>query len=156
MYSRLYHHPDPTFTCIHPLILLSSRFFIKPTNLSLQLDQALIQIRTLHTSKLLAYKRLLERAHASSAAQVYHLQAQLAELRSQSQAQAQGSLQLEGGEYCVCGGRKRGYWDGVSWGDVEEDETAEGGDLVNAMKKLDERAIRRAMRGLGREKRGRV
>ncbi|KAG1853269.1 hypothetical protein C8R48DRAFT_611202 [Suillus tomentosus] len=121
-----------------------------------ELDQALIQIRTLHTSKLLAYKRLLERAHASSAAQVYHLQAQLAELRSQSQAQAQGSLQLEGGEYCVCGGRKRGYWDGVSWGDVEGDETAEGGDLVNAMKKLDERAIRRAMRGFGREKRGRV
>ncbi|KAG1894204.1 uncharacterized protein F5891DRAFT_1063239 [Suillus fuscotomentosus] len=121
-----------------------------------ELDQALIQIRTLHTSKLLAYKRLLERAHASSAAQVYHLQAQLAELRSQSQAQAQGSLQLDGGEYCVCGERKRGYWDGVSWGNVEGDETAEGGDLVNAMKKLDERAIRRAMRGLGREKRGRV
>ncbi|KAG1780026.1 hypothetical protein EV702DRAFT_1211711 [Suillus placidus] len=122
------------------------------------LDQALTQIRTLHTSKLLAYKRLLERAHASSAAQVYHLQAQLAELRSQSQSQAQGSLQLEGGEYCVCGGRKRGYWDGVSWGDVEreEDETAEGGDLVNAMKKLDERGVRRAMRGLGREGRGKV
>ncbi|KAG1800180.1 uncharacterized protein BJ212DRAFT_1400603 [Suillus subaureus] len=92
-----------------------------------ELDQALTQIRTLHTSKLLAYKRLLERAHASSAAQVYHLQAQLAELRSQSQSQAQGSLQLEGGEYCVCGGRKRGYWDAVSWGDG--DETAEGGDL---------------------------
>ncbi|KAG2346477.1 hypothetical protein BDR05DRAFT_878067 [Suillus weaverae] len=122
------------------------------------LDQALTQIRTLHTSKLLAYKRLLERAHASSAAQVYHLQAQLAELRSQSQSQAQGSLQLEGGEYCVCGGRKRGYWDGVSWGNVERegDETVEGGDLVNAMKTLDERGVRRAMRGLGREGRGRV
>ncbi|KAG1855198.1 hypothetical protein DFJ58DRAFT_906114 [Suillus subalutaceus] len=123
-----------------------------------ELDQALTQIRTLHTSKLLAYKRLLERAHASSAAQVYHLQAQLAELRSKSQSQAQGSLQLEGGEYCVCGGRKRGYWDAVSWRNVEGegDETAEGGDLVDAMKKLDERGVRRAMRGLGREGRGRI
>ncbi|KAG2136979.1 WD40-repeat-containing domain protein [Suillus bovinus] len=121
-----------------------------------ELDQALVQIRALHTSKLLAYKRLLERAHASSAAQVYHLQAQLAELRSQSQAQTQESLQLEGGEYCVCGGRKRGYWDGVSWGDVEEDETGEGGNLVDAMKQLNEKGIRRAVRGLGREGRGRL
>ncbi|KAG1758393.1 hypothetical protein EDD22DRAFT_784016 [Suillus occidentalis] len=121
-----------------------------------ELDQALTQIRTLHASKLLAYKRLLERAHASSAAQVYHLQAQLAELRSQTQAQ--GSLQLEGGEYCVCGGRKKGYWDGVNWGHLEGegDETAESGDVVGAMKKLDERGVRRAMRGLGREGRGRV
>ncbi|KAG2360790.1 hypothetical protein BDR07DRAFT_1288705 [Suillus spraguei] len=121
-----------------------------------ELDQALAQIRTLHTSKLLAYKRLLERAHASSAAQVYHLQAQLAELRSQSQSQAQGSLEPDGSEYCVCGGRKKGYWDGVSWGNVEENETTEGSDLVDAMKKLDERAVRRAMRGLGKEGRGRV
>lgn len=75
-----------------------------------------------------------------------------------SQTQAQGSLQLEGGEYCVCGGRKRGYWDGVNWGHLEGegDETAEGGDVVGAMKKLDERGVRRAMRGLGREGRGRV
>jgi pyrimidine and pyridine-specific 5'-nucleotidase len=38
----------------------------------------------------------------------------------------------------------------------EGDETAEGGDVVGAMKKLDERGVRRAMRGLGREGRGRV
>jgi pyrimidine and pyridine-specific 5'-nucleotidase len=64
---------------------------------------------------------------------------------------------MDGDEYCVCGRRKRGYWDGVSWGDVEgEGEAAEGGDLVDAMKKLDERGVRRAMRGLGREGRGRV
>ena len=52
-----------------------------------------------------------------------------------------------------------GYWTGVSgsWGDVEE-EVGEGGDgdLVGAMKVLDERGIRRAMRGLGREGRRRV
>jgi len=61
----------------------------------------------------------------------------------------------------VCGGKKKmgGYWTGVSgsWGDVEE-EVGEGGDgdLVGAMKVLDERGIRRAMRGLGREGRRRV
>ena len=60
----------------------------------------------------------------------------------------------------MCGGKKKGgYWTGVngSWGDVEEDVGEGGdGDLVGAMKMLDERGIRRAMRGLGREGRRRV
>ncbi|OJA10850.1 hypothetical protein AZE42_06129 [Rhizopogon vesiculosus] len=123
-----------------------------------ELDQALTHIRTLHSSKLLAYKRLLERAHASSAAQVYHLQAQLSELRTQTQTLNLGNGNANEAEYCVCGGKKKGgYWAGVSgsWGDVEEAEGGEG-DLVDAMKRLDERGIRRAMRGLGREGRARV
>jgi pyrimidine and pyridine-specific 5'-nucleotidase len=132
------------------------------TNHYPQLDQALTIIRTLYSTKLLSYKRLLERAHASSAAQVYHLQAQLAQLRSQTQSQSHSGG--GGAEYCVCGGKKKsGYWAGVngSWGDVEELEAGEEGeggdlDLVDAMKKLDERGIRRAMRGLGREGRKRV
>ncbi|KAJ8584677.1 hypothetical protein M405DRAFT_845010, partial [Rhizopogon salebrosus TDB-379] len=115
-----------------------------------------------------SYNCLFERAHSSSAAQVYHLQAQLTQLQSQTQSQplshAQSLSHSEGGgaEYCVCGGKKRsGYWVGVngSWGDVEELEAGEGVeggdlDLVDAMKKLDEKGIRRAMRGLreGRKK----
>ncbi|OAX42753.1 hypothetical protein K503DRAFT_682620 [Rhizopogon vinicolor AM-OR11-026] len=123
-----------------------------------ELDQALTHIRTLHSSKLLAYKRLLERAHASSAAQVYHLQAQLSELRTQTQTLNLGNGNMNEAEYCVCGGKKKGgYWAGVSgsWGDIEEGEGGDG-DLVDAMKRLDERGIRRAMRGLGREGRARV
>ena len=43
-----------------------------------------------------------------------------------------------------------------SWGGVEELEAGEGGeggdlDLVDAMKKLDEKGVKRAMRGLGRD-----
>ena len=59
----------------------------------------------------------------------------------------------------MCGGKKKGgYWSGVnaSWGNVELGEGGEGGDLVHAMKGLDERGIRKAIRGLGREGRARV
>jgi pyrimidine and pyridine-specific 5'-nucleotidase len=64
----------------------------------------------------------------------------------------------------VYGGKKKSeYCAGVngSWEDVEELEDGEGGegwdsDLVDAMKKLDEKGLRRSMRGLRREGRKRV
>ncbi|KAG0702648.1 hypothetical protein DFH29DRAFT_875035 [Suillus ampliporus] len=49
------------------------------------LDQVLSHIRSLHTSKHLAYKHLLKRAHAGSVSQIYHLQAPFTQPRAQSQ-----------------------------------------------------------------------
>jgi hypothetical protein len=69
---------------------------------------------------------------------------------------------MERSVVCVVA-KKSQYCAGVngSWEDVEELEAGEGGegwdsDLVDAMKKLDEKGVRRAMRGLRREGRKRV
>jgi pyrimidine and pyridine-specific 5'-nucleotidase len=65
---------------------------------------------------------------------------------------------MERSVVCVVAKEKSEYYAGVngSWEDVEELEAGEGGegwdsDLVDAMKKLDEKGVRRAVRGLRTE-----
>ncbi|KAH7909473.1 hypothetical protein BJ138DRAFT_1010752 [Hygrophoropsis aurantiaca] len=139
-----------------------------------ELDQALAHLRALHLSKVLSYKRLLERTQASAAAQMYALQAEVSVLRARLQ-QGQGHAQIQGpahssastqldldGDRCVCGGkRRRGYWGGVHPdefpGDADDHSKMDPGDLVKALKgKFDEKAVRRAVRGLEKEARMRL
>ncbi|KAH7922531.1 hypothetical protein BV22DRAFT_1037365 [Leucogyrophana mollusca] len=129
-----------------------------------ELELALSHLRTLHTSKVLSYKRLLERAQASAAAQMYALQAEISLLRSQSQSQPGGdaaNMQVTG-DMCVCGGRRRkGYWAGLRHGEYDEDSEGEGVDLGRALRGdgkggFNEVEVRRAVRGLEREARMRL
>ncbi|EIW75530.1 hypothetical protein CONPUDRAFT_65952 [Coniophora puteana RWD-64-598 SS2] len=144
-----------------------------------EIDAALDNLRTLHVSKLTAYKRLLERAQASTAAQAYALQAEVALLRRQvsSSNTKPGALTITASNsdmtldpgMCVCGRRKRGgYWAGsrfAVYGSDEEDDGEdgeEGGvDLGKALKgdgkgNFNDREVRRAVRGLKREARSRL
>ncbi|KAJ7699242.1 hypothetical protein B0H17DRAFT_1328279 [Mycena rosella] len=86
-----------------------------------EFNEALDAVRALHSRKCLALKRLLERAHASSAAQLHALQAELHMLRSQPPPAA-ASSDLE----CSC---KKGYWSGYSMPDddtISQEESAPG------------------------------
>ena len=73
-------------------------------------------------------------------------------MRSGNQPQAA----VDGGEICVCGGRKaKGYWSGYAE-HVNEDE--EGVGLASALRGdgrggFDEKEVKRAVRGLKREAR---
>lgn len=167
------------------LTLSSSPFNPHPklkTNLAffLQMESSLTSILSLHTRKILHYKRLLERSQASSAAQLHALQAQVNLLRDSSSLSS-GTRRLSfgsgpGGEgeahdgLCVCGGqkkKKRGYWSGYRDSDdddEEEDSCKEKGTskaLVKALKGdakggFNEIEVRRVVRGLGREERMRL
>ncbi|KAJ7665770.1 hypothetical protein B0H17DRAFT_1336400 [Mycena rosella] len=68
-----------------------------------EFNEALDAVRALHSRKCLALKRLLERAHASSAAQLHALQAELHRLRPQPPPAASSDLE------CSC---TKGYWSG--------------------------------------------
>ncbi|KAJ3575409.1 hypothetical protein NP233_g1113 [Leucocoprinus birnbaumii] len=129
-----------------------------------EMSSALDQVLAMHTRKILHYKRLLERAQASTAAQLHALQAEVRMLREQSGSnpgshsqQLQLTTDAEG--FCICGGRKRkGFWSGY-----QEDEDDEGGDadLAKAIRgdgkgSFSEKEIRKALRGLGREDRMRL
>ncbi|CAL1710972.1 unnamed protein product [Somion occarium] len=97
------------------------------------MNQALSMVRTIHLRKLLQYKRLLERAQASSAAQLHALQAEVRILRERTNSEG-GELPVQdSSEYCVCGGKKkRGYW------------------------RFNETEVRRAVRALSRDDRMRL
>ncbi|KAG5645388.1 hypothetical protein DXG03_006341 [Asterophora parasitica] len=129
----------------------------------------------LHTRKILHYKRLLERAQASTAAQLHALQAEVRVLREGSSTSSyhhhhHASHVLGAGDddRCVCGGKKRrGYWAGYRDDDfTDEDEFDDvngldyGKQLVRALKgrenDFSERDVRKALRGLGREGRMRL
>lgn len=119
------------------------------------MDNALLTVRTIHLRKLLHYKRLLERAQASSAAQLHALQAEIRMLRENSNLTAEGVPIQSDVEYCVCGGKKkRGYWSGYRGDDDEGD----GGDvdLVMALKSFNETEVRRAVRAMSRDDRMRL
>src|ERR1700683_1593779 len=92
----------------------------------LQMDKSLNDVLTLHTRKILHYKRLLERAQASTAAQLHALQAEVRVLREREREYDHDStgaiMGMEGDRYCVCGGKKRkGYWSGYRDDDDDDD-----------------------------------
>ncbi|KAH9919472.1 uncharacterized protein BXZ73DRAFT_92072 [Epithele typhae] len=84
------------------------------------MQAALAGVNGLHMRKLLHYKRLLERAQASSAAQLHALQAEVRMLRERERQQ-EGNIVLDPDDeaHCTCGGKKRskGYWSGYRGGD---------------------------------------
>ncbi|KAJ7312944.1 hypothetical protein DFH08DRAFT_756234 [Mycena albidolilacea] len=79
-----------------------------------EFNEALEAVRALHSRKCLSLKRLLERAHATSAAQMHAVQAELQMLRARPPPAAISS------EDCSC---KKGYWSGYMLPD--DDNTAE-------------------------------
>lgn len=123
---------------------------------------ALDAVMDLHTRKLLNYKRLLERAQASTAAQLHALQAEVRFLREKErQSEGGGGMANVGADEegaCVCGGKKhKGYWSGY-----RDDDREEGaGDLLGALKGdgsggFNEAEVRKAIRGLVRDDRMRL
>ena len=59
------------------------------------MQSALEGVHGLHMRKLLHYKRLLERAQASSAAQLHALQAEVRMLRERERQQEMGGAELD-------------------------------------------------------------
>ncbi|THG96759.1 hypothetical protein EW026_g5133 [Hermanssonia centrifuga] len=133
------------------------------------MQTAIDHINKLHTQKLLHYKRLLERAQASTAAQLHALQAEVRMLRDRERAIDEGKngsalLSLgdfDDGQMCVCGGKKRkGYWSGYRGGD-EDDEAGGDVDLATALRgkgdsTFNEIEVRRIVRSLSRDDRMRL
>jgi len=126
------------------------------------MGSALDSVLTTHTRKILHYKRLLERAQASTAAQLHALQAEVKVLRDNDrQASSVGApvLSVDEGVFCVCGGKKKnGYWSGYRERDSEESGDI---DLASALKgdgkgNFNESNVRKAIRGLGRDDRMRL
>ncbi|KAG7095256.1 hypothetical protein E1B28_006029 [Marasmius oreades] len=128
----------------------------------------LTQISTLHSQKITSYKRLLERAQLSSAAQLHALQAEIHMLRQQLQSrgqQPQNTLEID--VLCSnCSATNRGYWGGLRQ-DLDEvggevDGTDELLKALNGQKGpngkwgFDEKAVRRVVKRMGREARGRL
>lgn len=118
---------------------------------------------SIHMKKILHYKRLLERAQASTAAQLHALQAEIRILkekdRQHENCDYSGSVLPNGDDFCVCGGRKHGsgYWSG--YGEANPDGGP--GDLLGALKRdgsggFNETEVRKAIRGLSREDRMRL
>lgn len=130
---------------------------------NIQIQAAQDQVMSIHMKKLLHYKRLLERAQASTAAQLHALQAEVRVLKEKERQYENGGYGdadlLNGDDFCVCGGRKRdlGYWSGYREGNA--DDTS--GDLLSALKGdgsggFNEIEVRKAIRGLNREDRMRL
>jgi pyrimidine and pyridine-specific 5'-nucleotidase len=118
---------------------------------------------SVHTRKLLHYKRLLERAQAATAAQLHALQAEVCVLREREREREDAgatSLATDGDDFCVCGGRRgTDYWSGYR--ESGETHDREGPDLTKALKKgadgeFNEAEVRKAIRGLGRDERMRL
>src|ERR1700734_4403772 len=100
------------------------------------MEKALNDVLNLHTRKILHYKRLLERAQASTAAQLHALQAEVRVLRERERKYDHDGtgviMSMEGDGYCVCGGKKRkGYWSGYRDDDDDDDVDV---DLMRALK----------------------
>ncbi|KAF8682105.1 hypothetical protein AX14_004391, partial [Amanita brunnescens Koide BX004] len=138
-----------------------------------EMDNALSSIMALHTRKILHYKRLLERAQGSTAAQLHALQAEASVLREREREREMAGprnglgygslLDFPANEgRCVCGGRRRrGYWAGYRDDEEEEDDDGDGVSLVRALKGdgkggFSEKEVRKALRGLSREDRMRL
>lgn len=118
---------------------------------------------SVHTKKLLHYKRLLERAQAATAAQLHALQAEVRVLRERErQREDVGTVSLltDSDDLCICGGRRGAdYWSGYRGGGESHDR--EEPDLTKALKKdangeFNEVEVRKAIRGLSRDERMRL
>ena len=125
------------------------------------MDSALESVLSMHTRKILHYKRLLERTQASSAAQLHALQAEVRVLREKDQPANTAALGLSADEslFCVCGGKKStGYWSGYR----DDEGQGEGvADLASALKGdgqggFNENEMKKAIRGLSRDDRMRL
>jgi len=128
-----------------------------------KMDKALNDVLTQHMRKMLHYKRLLERAQASAAAQLHALQAEVRVLRERERQYDQGGMgavmAMDDERYCICGGKKRkGYWSGY-----RDDEDQDDGDidLMRALRGdgkggFSESEVRKAMRCLNRDERMRL
>lgn len=130
---------------------------------NVQIQAAQDQVMSIHMKKMLHYKRLLERAQASTAAQLHALQAEVRVLKERERQHENGGhgnvALLNGDDFCVCGGQKRGsgYWSGYREGNTNDGP----GDLLNALKGdgsggFNEIEVRKAIRGLSREDRMRL
>ena len=128
--------------------------------MSLALDQLL----AMHTRKILHYKRLLERAQASAAAQLHALQAEVQLLRDQATnpegCPAQHPQPRDPEAFCFCGARKRkGFWSGYQ-GD-EDDQSDSHADIVKALcgngqGSFNEKEIKHTLRRFGQDDRMRL
>ncbi|KAI0746670.1 hypothetical protein C8Q80DRAFT_1176639 [Daedaleopsis nitida] len=127
-----------------------------------EMQSALDGVHGLHMRKLLHYKRLLERAQASSAAQLHALQAEVRMLRERERMQEQGGAMMDPDDegYCVCGGKKKkGYWSGYRGS--EDDGIGGEVDLATVLRGdgsggFNEIEVRRVVRGLSRDDRMRL
>lgn len=135
------------------VILISNR---------VQMQNQLDGVMKVHAKKLLHYKRLLERAHASTAAQLHALQVEVRVLRERENAGETNPLlsTIESDQLCVCGGKKRkDYWSGYRGGG-DDDEVGGDVDLTTALKGhggvFNEMEVRRAVRTLSRDDRMRL
>lgn len=118
------------------------------------------------------YKRLLERAQGSTAAQLHALQVELRTLKAQGQGAVTSSshhadVSFDDADFdeerCECGRKlkkapSKGYWSGYSG---YEEEEGESGDLLKALRgdgrgSFNEVDVRKAVRGLSREDRMRL
>jgi pyrimidine and pyridine-specific 5'-nucleotidase len=115
------------------------------------MDTALKQVLAMHTRKILHYKRLLERAQASTAAQLHALQAQVRMLRDQTGSDP--NLVDTSSFFCICGGQKtQGFWSGYR----EDEDTHVHGDLASVLLSFDEKDIRKVLRKLDQQDRMRL
>ncbi|KAG5650231.1 hypothetical protein H0H81_000244, partial [Sphagnurus paluster] len=136
-----------------------------------EMASALERVQELHSRKILHYKRLLERAQASAAAQLHALQAEVRVLREGSHAHPQHNsyhaLGAGDDDRCVCGGKRRkGYWagyrdDGEDDSDLDDADGEEYGRRLARVLKgrgndFSEKEVRKALRGLDREGRMRL
>ena len=139
-----------------PLLLMTKVLVIH------QMQGALDGVHSLHMRKLLHYKRLLERAQASSAAQLHALQAEVRMLRERERQQEMGGTMLDPDDdnYCTCGGKKKkGYWSGYRGS--EDDGIGGEVDLATVLRGdggggFNEIEVRRVVRGLSRDDRMRL
>ncbi|PCH38898.1 hypothetical protein WOLCODRAFT_140990 [Wolfiporia cocos MD-104 SS10] len=130
-----------------------------------EMESALRKLLALHSRKVLHYKRLLERAQASTAAQLHALHAEVRMLRERERERTEGQARLDAVDpdaYCTCGGKKRAqkdYWSGYRG---SEDDGIRGEvDLATAFGgsgggSFNEIEVRRAVRGLSRDDRMRL
>ena len=127
------------------------------------MQEQLDGVMKLHGKKLLHYKRLLERAQASTAAQLHALQAEVRMLRDKESEAPTNPLLTTGDteDFCVCGGKRRkGYWSGYR-DDNDGEEFGGEVDLATALKgngngSFNEIEVRRAVRTLSRDDRMRL
>lgn len=113
-------------------------------------------LRKIHLTRLTSYKRLLERAQASSAAQAYALQAELSILKEHIQSNNLSHAPVSGSEICVCGGRKaKGYWSAYAESLGEDEEEVGLGSALRGDGKggFDEKEVKRVIKRLNREAR---